>query len=390
MRFNALLSTINDNKTLAFIIMGLTLSRWIMHIDMDAFFASVEQFRNHPHLIDKPVCVGPDPKKGHGRGVVSAVSYEARAFGIRSGMPISKAYKLCPEAVFVSADFQNYVKASDEFMQVLRGFADGGRVRRASIDEAYIEVTTHVKNYESPIKLAKKIQKVVKEKTALPCSIGIAPNMTVAKVATGMNKPMGITFVGQSREEIMNFLAPLPVIALNGVGIKTTDRLRRAGIETLGQIQKMTIVDLWPIMGRASKWLLNRARGIDERPLIDNGPRVRKSISKDITFMQDIRPEQINLLHHSIAKMCHRIAKKLQNNHLQAKTITVKIRYADYSTIQRSKTINCATHNRETIYQNAVDILETHRNPSLPIRLLGVRVSNFVELEIQPTIFEFI
>ena len=154
-----------------------------MHIDMDAFFASVEQYRNHPELEDQPVCVGHDPKKGQGRGVVRAASYEARAKGIRSGMPVSQAYRLCPEAVFVTGEFSNYGEASDEFMEILAEYGDEGRVRRASIDEAYIETTFRVIDYNHPRDLAAEIQSAVKQETKLPCSIGIAPNMSVAKVA---------------------------------------------------------------------------------------------------------------------------------------------------------------------------------------------------------------
>ena len=361
-----------------------------MHVDMDAFFASVEQFRNHPELAGRPVCVGHDPKQGHGRGVVSAASYEARSYGIHAGMPVSKAYRLCPEAVFVHGDFSSYLVASEEFLEILRQFADGGRVKRASIDEAYIEVSERVQDYGHPTELARDIQATIKRETLLPCSIGIAANMSVAKVATGQNKPFGITFVNQDPQRILEFLAPLPVDALNGVGKKTAERLRTAGIYTLRQIQTMSSSDLWSIMGRASKWLLDRARGIDERPLIDTGPHARKSISKDITFSEDIRPDRVYLLHHAIAKICHRISVKMHEKHLLARTVSVKIRYADYSTIQRSRTMNCASDNRETLYHHAISLFDTHRDPSRYIRLLGVKVSNLISAEIQPTIFEFI
>ena len=258
------------------------------------FFAAVEQYRNHPELAGKPLCVGHDPRGGHGRGVVRAASYEARAHGIRSGMPVSKAYRLCPEAAFVPGDFSSYKEASDDIMEVLREYADEGRVRRASIDEAYVEVTDLVEKYESPRALASEIQSAIRTKTRIPCSIGMAPNMSVAKVATGMNKPYGITVVNHNGVE--EFLAPLAVDALNGVGKKTAEKLARYGIETLGQIHGMSVVDLMPIMGKGAKWLHDRARGIDERPLIDNGPRIRKSISKDYTFMEDVEPDAIDFL----------------------------------------------------------------------------------------------
>ncbi|MHA1909927.1 MAG: DNA polymerase IV [Candidatus Thorarchaeota archaeon] len=366
------------------------MDRWIMHIDMDAFFASVEQYRNHPELVGQPVCVGHDPKKGSGRGVIRAASYEARAFGIKSGMPVSRAYRLCPDAVFVSGEFSNYSIASSEFMEVLARYADDGRVRRASIDEAYIEVTFGVENYDSPIEMAKEIQSAIKQETSLPCSIGIAPNISVAKVATGTRKPMGITLVGPEPKEVMAFLAPLNVQALNGVGAKTAERLEKHGIETLGQIQKMTIPELWPVMGRGSSWIHRRASGIDDRPLIDNGPRIRKSISKDRTFMVDVEPEAIGYLHENIEGICKRIAEKLKTKSLQFRTVTIKVRYADYTTIQRSKSLPVCTDEGRMLEKMALSLFDHERDQSKHVRLLGVKVSSLSEESKQAAITDFL
>ncbi len=356
---------------------------------MDAFFASVEQYRTYPELVGRPVCVGHDPKKGHGRGVVRAASYEARAFGIRSGMPVSKAYRLCPDAVFVSGEFSNYTEASDEVMEILSQYADGQRVRRASIDEAYIEVTEGVLDYSSPIEMAEEIQQAIKQETFLPCSIGIAPNISVAKVATGTRKPMGITLVGPAPDAVRDFLAPMNVQALNGVGAKTAEYLKKHGIETLGQIQGMSITELWPIMGRGSSWLHRRASGIDDRPLIDNGPRIRKSISKDRTFMEDIEPDSVGYLHETIRNICGRISERLLSKHLQFRTVTVKIRYGDYTTIQRSKSIPICTDDGTLLEKMALGIFDHSRNKSKYIRLLGVKISGLEELSTQATISDF-
>jgi DNA polymerase IV (DinB-like DNA polymerase) len=366
------------------------MTRWIMHVDMDAFFASVEQFRNHPELAGLPVCVGHDPKGGIGRGVVRAASYEARAKGIRSGMPVSTAYSLCPEAVFVGGSFESYTQASDEFMEVLRDFADGGRVRRASIDEAYIEVTERVRSYQGPENLGKVIQQAIRDRTKLPCSIGIAPNMSVAKVATGTRKPVGIALVGPEPYDVERFLAPLPVQALNGVGAKTAERLSRYGISTLGQIQKMSVSELWPMMGRSSAWLYNRSRGIDERPLVDNGPRVRKSISKDCTFMEDVAPGSLESLRNAITGMSKRIAEKLTSKSLKFRTVTLKLRYGDFTTIQRSRSVPVATDSEELLTRLATDILMQKRDPEKPVRLVGVKVSGLEETEAQLSLTEFI
>jgi DNA polymerase IV (DinB-like DNA polymerase) len=364
--------------------------RWIMHIDMDAFFASVEQYRNHPELIGRPVCVGHDPKDGKGRGVVRAASYEARAKGIHAGMPVSQAFRLCPDAAFVNGSFESYGEASDEFMDVIREFADDGRVRRASIDEAYIEVTQACNLYDSPKELAQEIQESIRMRTSLPCSIGIAPNMSVAKIATGMNKPRGITLVGPAQADVEKFLEPLPVDALNGVGKKTADWLHKFGIDTLGQIQQMTLPELWPAMGRGSVWLHNRALGIDDRPLIDNGVRVRKSISKDLTFLEDIEPEDIDHLHESLKKMCARIGDKVVTKGLRFRTVTVKIRYNDYTTIQRSRSIPVETDDKILLERIALEIFDQKRNPAKSIRLVGVKVSGLNDVAEQSCLTEFI
>jgi len=366
------------------------MSRWIMHVDMDAFFASVEQYRNNPELAGRPVCVGHDPKGGIGRGVVRAASYEARAKGIHAGMPVSQAYRLCPDAAFVDGEFESYGIASDEFMDVLREYADGGRVRRASIDEAYIEVTNGVEVFGGPRNLASWIQDSVWHDVKLPCSIGVAPCMSVAKVATGMNKPRGITIVGPDPLDVLSFLEPLPVTAINGIGRKTADRLEKFGITTLGQIQRMTLPELWPAMGRGSIWLYQRARGLDERPLIDNGVRVRKSISKDRTFMEDIEPESIEYLHETLGNMCNRIGERLKKKALRFKTVTVKMRYNDYSTIQRSRSIPVETDNPEILLRIAMEIFDNRNDHEKLIRLVGVKVSGLSEASEQLCLTEFL
>jgi DNA polymerase IV (DinB-like DNA polymerase) len=366
------------------------MDRWVMHIDMDAFYASVEQYRNYPELQGLPLCVGHDPKKGLGRGVVRVASYEARAYGIHAGMPVSKAYKLCPDAIFINGEFSSYLEASREFMDVLTDFADGGRVRRASIDEAYIDVTFKVQEYPNARSLAKDIQDSVKHITKLPCSIGVAPNMSVAKIATDINKPNGITVVGQSQEKILEFLGPLKVDAINGVGRKTADRLRKYDIQTLKQIQKMTITELWPIMGKGSIWLHKRACGIDERPITDNGPRVRKSIGHDRTFMEDVDPEAAEYLHETIHNMCKSIAKKLTRKSLFFKTVTVKVRYSNYNTIQRSKSIPVETDDEELLYKIAIELFDQKRDMEKQVRLVGVKVSGLIEKKAQLCLTEFI
>jgi nucleotidyltransferase/DNA polymerase involved in DNA repair len=305
-------------------------------------------------------------------------------------MPVSQAYHLCPEAAFVSGKFESYGIASDEFMDILREYADGGRVRRASIDEAYIEVTESVEIFGSPRNLASWIQDSIWHEAQLPCSIGAAPNMSVAKVATGMNKPRGITVVGPDPLDVMKFLEPLPVTAINGIGKKTANRLAKFGITTLGQIQLMTLPELWPAMGRGSPWLYQRARGIDERLLIDNGPRVRKSMSKDRTFMEDVEPEAAGYIHEVLRQMCQRIGERLQNKALRFKTVTVKMRYSDYSTIQRSRSIPVETDSSDILYKMAIEIFDNREEREKSIRLVGVKVSGLSEASEQLCLTEFL
>ncbi|MFX1540323.1 MAG: DNA polymerase IV [Promethearchaeota archaeon] len=365
------------------------MARWIFHIDMDAFYASVEQFRLHPEYIGRPLCVGPDPKQGKGRGVVRAASYEARAFGIKSAMSVLKAYQLCPDAVFVFGDFSNYIEASDEVMEVITRFADEQRIRKSSIDEAYLEVTERVKEYPGPKALAREIQRTIREETKLPCSIGIAPNMAVAKIATDQNKPMGITLVPQDPDGVARFLAPLEVTAINGIGRVTGDRLKKFGITTLGQIQQMTLQELFPIMGKGAKWLYDRAFGIDNRGIIRSGPWRRKSMGKDRTFPKDVDPKSIEIALETLEDLSTRISQKLQSKSYHFRTITVKIRYRDYTTIQRSRTLPVSTNNPDTLYKTVSSLFTEHRKSDTPLRLVGVRVTNLTRIRGQVSLAQY-
>ncbi len=366
------------------------MAQWILHFDMDAFYASVEQYRIHPEYRGQPVCVGPDPRVGNGRGVVLTASYEARAHGIHSGMPVTKAYRLCSDAIFVRGNFSNYIEASDEVMTVAKGFADGGKIRRASIDEAYIEITEKVAEYNEPKELAFEIQQAILIQTKLPCSIGIAPNMAVAKIATGIKKPMGITVVPQNPEAVAQFLAPLDVSAINGVGQVTAKRLNNHGITTLGQIQKMSIDDLYPVMGKGAKWLHDRAWGIDDRPLLSSGPRIRKSISKDCTFLEDVKPEANDVLLKTLDRICNRICQKLQAKALHFRTITVKLRFSNFTTIQRSRTLNLGTNEQAILCKITKDLFEENVKHNQLIRLLGVKVSSLTPKNGQTSLSDFL
>jgi len=364
--------------------------RWIFHTDMDAFYASVEQYRLHPEHIGQPLCVGPDPKKGQTRGVVRVASYEARAFGIHAGMPVTKAYRLCPDAVFVYGPFSNYVEASEEVMDVLEQFADDRRIRKASIDEAYLEVTERVKHYPGPRELAIEIQRAVRKETQLPCSIGIGPNMSVAKIATDQNKPLGITLVPQDPAAVAAFLAPLDVTAINGIGRVTGNRLKKYGITTLGQIQEMSLQTLLSIFGKGAKWLSDRAWGIDNRGIVRSGPWRRKSMGNERTFPKDVEPTSLGVALEALHDLSTRVSQRLQLKSYHFRTVTVKIRYRDFTTIQRSYTLPVSTNDKRALSKAVIALFEEHRKPHMPLRLVGVRVTNLTRMTGQATLFDYV
>ena len=366
------------------------MSRWIFHVDMDAFYASVEQFRLHPEFIGEPLCVGPDPKKGQRRGVVRVASYEARAYGIHAGMPVTKAYSLCPDAVFVYGAFSNYVEASDEVMEVLQDFADERRIRKASIDEAYLEVTERVKQYISPKELALEVQRAVKTETKLPCSIGIAPNMAVAKIATDQNKPLGITLVPQDPAAVAKFLAPLDVTAINGIGRVTGNHLKKHGITTLGQIQQMSLQELLPVFGKGAKWLSDRAWGIDNRGIMRSGPWRRKSMGNERTFPKDVNSQSMEVALETLEGLSAKICERLQAKSYHFRTVTVKIRYRDFTTIQRSRTLPVSTNDGDTLSKAVTSLFDEHRKPDVPLRLVGVRVTNLTRMTGQATLSDYV
>ncbi len=363
--------------------------RWVMHVDMDAFFASVEQFRNHPHLQGQPVCVGPDPRTGATRGVVSTASYEARAFGVRSGMPVVKALQLCPQAVFVRSSYALYREASDEVIAVLREYADGQGVRVASIDEAYLDVTDAVPQYPAPADLARDVQSRILAETKLPCSIGLGPNMTVAKIATGMNKPRGITVAPQGSQAVAEFLRDLPVRAISGVGPVTADRLARHGIHTIGQVQDTDLMELMAAVGRAAEWLWKRAMGIDDRPVVESSSRMRRSISRERTLTEDI-PGNDQRLRRVVQELCSMVARRVADKHLRFKCVTLKIRYSDFTTVHRSRSLTAATSDERVPYRVAADLLSRHCDPERRVRQLGVRVSELRQADDQALLTQFV
>ena len=354
-----------------------TADRTIMHIDLDAFFVSVEQVLN-PELRGKPVVVGGRPG---GRGVVAAASYEARAFGLHSGMPLKTASQLCPQAIFIEGSFPKYRDASQRFMAILADFSPF--LEPVSLDEAYLDVTGFESIYGSIHQMAVAIKQRVKEELGLCASVGIASCKVVAKVASDLSKPDGLVEVAGGEEH--SFLAALPVAKLPGIGKKTERILRDLGINTIGELSSTPLSTLKSHFGASGEVLHRLARGIDDRKVELAG--AAKSISRETTFDKDTRDR--SFLKATLRYLSERVGADLRGRSKQARCITLKLRYADFTTINRSHTLPQTTDSDQTIFDTGAKLL--NRELSLgkrPVRLIGIGVSNLVEPSGQLTMLD--
>ncbi|MGB9959814.1 MAG: DNA polymerase IV [Candidatus Bathyarchaeales archaeon] len=353
--------------------------RIILHVDMDHFFTAIEE-REHPEFKGKPVIVGADPKEGKGRGVVSTCNYEARKFGVRSGMPISKAWKLCPQAVYLPVNYELYTKVSERVMEILRKYAV--KFESWGIDEAFLDVTSKVKDYTEAEALARRIKEEILEKEGLTCSIGIGPNKLVAKVASDQQKPNGLTVV--KPEEVEKFLAPLPVRKLLWVGRKTEQKLQAMGIKTIGDLARYDPTVLVETFGVMGKQLYLMAHGID-RSEVEERSEI-KSISREKTFNEDTN--DFNLVSKTLDGLAEEVYRDVLRQNLYFKTVTVKVRYENFETHTHSKTLSFITNRLDDLKKTAKELLQAYLNPNVKIRLIGVRVSNFASFEKQKTLVE--
>src|SRR5712692_2098787 len=299
--------------------------RIIYHCDLDAFYPSCE-IRRDPSLAGKPLIVGADPKGGKGRGVVTSCSYEARKFGVRSGIPISQAYKLCPppQGIYVPPDFELYGETSEKIMAVLREFAD--KFEQTSIDEAFLDVTERCQTFDEATTLARKMKEAVKQREGLTVSVGIAPNKSIAKMASDMNKPDGLTVV--RFEEVNKFLEPLPVGKISGVGSKTAKFLNDAEIQTIGELSRVPAKKLTDWFGKGGVWLWAIANGIEETP-VEERP-LRKSVSVEQTFEKDLRDK--NLVIQALDALTVEVHERLREERLLFRTVSVKVRLEGFQT----------------------------------------------------------
>jgi DNA polymerase-4 len=356
------------------------MSRQIIHIDMDAFFAAVEQ-RNHPEYKGKPVIVGADPKKGKGRGVVSTCSYEARKFGIHSAMPISKAYQLCPQGIYVQPHPGIYSKISAEILKIYYQFTD--LVEPLSIDEAFLDVTGSTKIFGTAREIAMQIKKEIYQTQQLTASVGIAPNKYLAKIASDLDKPDGLVIVEENKIE--EFLFPLDISHIWGAGKKTVEKFKMLGIKTIGDLARISKYDLEKRFGKMGIHFYNLAHGIDNREVITE--QSAKSVSNEITFFEDV--SDIKILDKTLFQLCEKVAYRLRKKSLKGKTIHLKMRYEDFETITRNRTLKSFTSNTETIHNVIKDLFTNNYEKGKKVRLLGIGVSSFLdEIGYQLSLFE--
>ena len=351
----------------------------IAHIDMDAFFAAIEQ-RDQPKLKGKPVVVGADPKQGTGRGVVSTCSYEARNFGIHSAMPISKAYKLCPQAIFLEPNFTKYSHISHQIFNILTDFTPD--IEPISIDEAFLDISGSFHFFKTPLATCFKIKERIKKELDLASSIGIAPNKMIAKLASAFCKPDGLLEITENK--MFDFLWPLPVEKLWGVGEKTQKQLNTLGIKTIGEIAHFPIEQLRNILGESGQHLFDLANGIDEREVEIVGET--KSISHEHTFDEDT--QNVDQIYKTLSHLSEKVSRRLRKEGLKGKTLTLKIRLSGFKTYTRSHTFVEKVNFFENIYKTSQSLFDGFHKTNMEIRLLGIRMSNFKDPYVQESLFE--
>ena len=342
-------------------------TRHIIHADMDAFYASIEQLDN-PALRGKPVLVGGSPQA---RGVVAAASYEARTFGCRSAMPMKTAVRLCPQALRVVPRFPRYRAISDQIMAIFRRLTP--LVEPLSLDEAFLDVTLRVQSGQPPQAVARWIKDTVRAETQLTVSCGVATAKSLAKIASGMDKPDGLTVVPPGQERA--FLAPLSVRDLWGVGPKTALRFERAGVDTIGDLAERPLPWLVDRFGVRGEWFLQLALGADDSAV--SPTRERKSISSESTFAQDSRDR--THLEHVIREQARSVTRQLRRSGLRARTVQVKLRLADFSTFTRRHSVPLPTDDEALITAEALALLDRELTPGRRFRLVGVGLSNLSE-----------
>ncbi|MCW8908575.1 MAG: DNA polymerase IV [Sedimenticola sp.] len=340
--------------------------RWIMHVDMDAFFASVEQ-RDHPELRNRPVVVGAAPGS---RGVVATCSYEARRFGIRSAMPISEAYRRCPDAVYLRPDGERYREVSRQVMVLLERISP--LVEPVSIDEAYLDISGLERLYGAPAEIARRVRSTLREVLDLGCSVGVGPNRLIAKLASEYDKPEGLKVV--SPAEVIPFLDPMPVSNLRGVGPRGLDIVRRIGIKTVAELRRQPRELLCEYFGeRMGHSLYQQARGQASNRV---GLKAeRQSLSKETTFARDVTDRE--LLRTTLRDLCAEVGRLLRREGLRGRVVTLKVRFGGFETHTRRSTLAQPCDGDRDLYRSAWLLLQSEGFLDRPLRLIGVAVSDW-------------
>ena len=350
--------------------MKLSAETLVAHVDLDAFFASCEQ-RDNPAYRGKPVIVGARPG---GRGVVAAASYEAREFGVHSAMPIGQAYRRCPDAVYLRPDFAKYSTASRQVFTVLRDITP--IVEKASIDEAYLDIDGLEKLLGSPEAIGRRIKALIKTATGLTASVGIGPNRLIAKLGSDYRKPDGLTVV--PAREVLDFLAPMPVKNLRGNGRVTQQKFARLGIETIAQVRAADPDWLAHHLGRRAAASFQRQANGQASATVKAG-RQRKSISKERTFPHDLsEPDKLRSV---LAELAQQVAATARREELAGKVVRLKVRYRDFTTLTRQKTLATPTQDDKQLLQTAWALFNAGDLPNEPVRLIGVGISDWASLE---------
>jgi len=350
----------------------------IIHIDMDAFYASVEE-RDNPSLKGKPVIVGGDPQK---RGVVSAANYVVRQFGVHSAMPCAQAKRLCPQAIFIRPRMSYYVDISQQIREIFHRYTP--LVEPLSLDEAFLDVTRSERLHGDTCMIAKKIKSDIATDLNLIASVGVAPNKFVAKIASDFDKPEGFTVV--ESDQLDEFLEPLPVSHIWGIGKTSQSKLGKLGIHTIADLKAQSESSLQSLFGSTSERLWELARGIDDRPVVSD--REAKSFSHETTFAEDIT--DLNVLLTIASSLTEQVAQRLRQHQRKGRTVNVKIRFAGFHTITRSVTLDVATHSTSELWQAASKlIIHALSERKFAARLVGMGVSNIdSQDEQQMTLFQ--
>ena len=333
---------------------------------MDTFYASVEQ-RDHPEYRGKPIVVGGSPE-GRG-GVVATASYEARKFGIRSAMPSKRAQELCRDVIFIKPRFDAYKEASEKIREIFHRYTD--LIEPLSLDEAYLDVTEDKLQIGSAIEIARLIKQAIKEELQLTASAGVSINKFVAKIASDMDKPDGLTFIGPSRVEA--FIEALPVEKFFGVGRVTAEKMKKLNLHTGADLKKLSETELVDLFGKTGRFYYSISRGEDHRAVQPH--RETKSLAAEDTFAYDLTdPEEMDK---ELEKIAQVVCNRLHKYELKGRTITVKIKYSDFKQITRSRTLPAAANDFPTIRTTAVELLHSSGLDNKKIRLLGISLSNF-------------